>query len=267
MSAFAEVLKKPEPHGHFVQLYDRDATILSRNVASYLAEGLKHQEGALVIATAEHRDAFLHNLEKLGVNTELAISESRLLLLDAERTLGKFMIDGSPDPARFAKTVSAAMEKVQSSGVTGVRAYGEMVGVLWTARQYTAAIRLEEFWKNLLAAGGFSLFCSYPIDIFAEDFQISGVDSVLCDHTHLIPTGTGQLLESAINRAMDERLGSRAHSMKQLIRANFRPAWATLPKPEATILWLRNNLPGEAEGILSLAREYYRAAESASASS
>jgi hypothetical protein len=64
---------------------------------------------------------------------------------------------------------------------------------------------------------------------------------------------------------MDERLGSRAHGLRLLIKANYRPSWAVLPKAEAIILWLRNNLPHEAEDILSLARQHYQASEPAAA--
>jgi hypothetical protein len=58
---------------------------------------------------------------------------------------------------------------------------------------------------------------------------------------------------------MDERLGARANGLKLLIKANYRPSWAVLPKAEGIILWLRNNLPDEAEDILGLARKYYNA--------
>ena len=56
---------------------------------------------------------------------------------------------------------------------------------------------------------------------------------------------------------MDERLGARSNGLKRLIKADYRPSWAVLPKAEGIILWLRNNLPDEAEDILGLARKYY----------
>ena len=265
MECVSQILGTPKPHGHFVQLYDGDAKILSINVARYLCDGLIDNEGGIVIATAEHGAAILAELQKLGVNTSQVIDESRLLMLDAQCTLGEFMIDGHPDWNRFEKAIGAAMRKVEAAGPARLRAYGEMVGILWTAGQYTAAVRLEEFWNKLLEGDKFSLYCSYPIDIFAKDFQISGVDALLCDHTHLIPTGTDECLENAINRAMDERLGARARGLRLLIKANYRPSWAVLPKAEGIILWLRNNLPHDAEEILNLARQYYRASEPAGA--
>jgi len=199
-------------------------------------------------------------METAGVDTQQALEDSRLLLLDAERTLGEFLIDGQPHWGRFEIAMREAMSKVQMSAPSGLRAYGEMVGILWTAGDYTAAIRLEEFWNKLLHDGGFSLFCSYPIDIFASDFRVSGVDALLCDHTHLIPSGADEALENAINRAMDEHLGGRVHDVRARMKTNHRSSWALLPTGESMILWLRKNLPREADGIVSLAGRYYRTA-------
>jgi hypothetical protein len=267
MACFSNVLLQPEPHGHFVQLHDGDATLLSRNVARYISEGLKRGEGGLVIATPEHRAAFEIPFAEFGVDTQQAVRDSKLIMLDARETLGEFMIDGRPDADRFSARVDACILSLRGAGVTGLRAYGEMVGVLWTEGQYTAAIQLEEFWNRLLDRGGFSLFCSYPIDIFGPDFRISGVDALLCDHTHLIPTGSDEALESALDRAMDQHLGTRSYGLKSLIKANYRPSWAILPRAEGTILWLRNNLPHEADDILNLARQYYRSSASGVTSS
>jgi hypothetical protein len=67
-------------------------------------------------------------------------------------------------------------------------------------------------------------------------------------------------LEGAVNDAIEQVLGSRAKELKLLINANFRPAWAVVPQAEATVLWLRNNLPHYADEILARARGSYQAA-------
>jgi hypothetical protein len=48
-----------------------------------------------------------------------------------------------------------------------------------------------------------------------------------------------------------------------LIRADYRPSWAVLPRAEGIILWRRNTLPQKADDILSLAHQYYGAAVAA----
>jgi DcmR-like sensory protein len=180
-----------------------------------------------------------------------------LVFHDAEATLGRFMRSGVPDAELFATVVGEILEGVQARAVhTGSRAYGEMVGLLWKAGEYSAAVRLEELWNELLKANDISLFCGYPIDIFSREFQADKVDALLCAHTHLLPLDPA--LESALNRAMDEVLGARVEGLRRLIQANHRPAWAEIPKAEALVLWLRNNLPGSADQIINLARQYYQ---------
>jgi DcmR-like sensory protein len=256
-----ELLDQPLPEEHFVQLYGQDDRLLTRNVARYLSVGLQRGDGLLVIATAEHRGTLVRRLTEERAYSR-AVLEGRLVFLDAEATLNRFMVDGEPDQARFESIIGDALRGVRARAVqSGIRAYGEMVGVLWTAGQYAAAVRLEELWNGLLQASDVSLFCSYPIDVLSPDFQHASVDALLCAHTHLVPTDSA--LEGALNRAMDDVLGARAHGLRGLMRANHRPAWATMPKPETIILWLRNNLPGSADQILNRAREYCRLAASA----
>jgi hypothetical protein len=257
MSSIPQILNSPEPRSHFVQLSNGDTGVLAIHVAHYLWEGLRSSENAVVIATAEHLAAFIEELEKLGANVQRAIIESRLLLLDAERTLGEFMLDGEPDLPRFENVILGAIARVKPTADTPVRAYGEMVGVLWTQGRYGAAIRLEELWNGIIADGGLTLFCSYPIDIFSHEFYTASVRAILCDHTHVVPSHSGKALEEAIERAMRERLGTTG---ELAMHARDRRGGAALPKAERLILWLRKNMPTEAEDILRLARQYTAAA-------
>jgi hypothetical protein len=261
MTQCAELLDQPEPEEHFVQLYGKNDRLLTRNVARYLGEGLKRGDGLLVIATADHRGSVVRRLTEERTYTR-AVLEGRLVFLDAEATLNRFMVDGEPDQARFERVIGEALGGVRARAVhSGIRAYGEMVGVLWKTGQFSAAVRLEELWNQLLRSSDVSLFCAYPIDVFSPEFQAASVDALLCAHTHLVPTDSA--LEGALNRAMDEVLGARVDGLRRLIQANHRPAWGMVPKPEAIILWLRNNLPGSADRILNRAREYYQLAASA----
>lgn len=257
MPSLLEVLEVPPPFGHYVQLYGRDRIPLAKNVARYISEGLRNRQGAIIVATPEHREIFSEELRRLGVDTRAPLAESGLLVLDACTTLNRFLVDGQPDRVRFREAVCEAICKVRGVRPAGLRAYGEMVGMLWAAGQYAAATRIEKFWDELLRDRDFSLFCSYPIDIFSTDFQISQMDALLCEHTHLIPAGREEDLRGALDRAMDDVLGPEAQNLRPLIKANYRPAWAALPEAESIILWLRNNLPREADAILTRARSYY----------
>jgi hypothetical protein len=157
-------------HKHLLQFYQADERALATNVARYLHDGLKNGDGLLVIASAEHRLAFLERLEELGAGPAQAVPDGQLVLWDAEQTLAQFMVDGQPDWARFESTIQTGVRGIRPHRQGGsLRAYGEMVGILWKAGKFEAAIRLEGFWNRLLESAGFTLFCAYPIDVFAKN--------------------------------------------------------------------------------------------------
>jgi hypothetical protein len=243
---------------HVVQLHDANVQALTSNVASFLVEGLYAGGSAVVIATALHSALFLREIARSGVDADRATRDGRLVLFDAEKTLARIMIGGHPDADRFDQIVGSAIRDLkQATGTHGVRAYGEMVGVLWKAKQFPAAIRLEQLWNRLRTATAFDLFCSYPIDVFDKDFDVGVMDALLCAHTHLLPSGANAMLQDALDRAIGDMHDVRAADRK--IQGSVTHEWATLPEPEATILWLRAKHPETADAILDRARAYYQA--------
>ena len=261
MSSCPDFLDSIHSEEHVVQLYGADDRLLTGNAGHFLSEGLKRGDGVLVIATAEHRTSLTRHLRQDRTYSK-AVLEGRLVFLDAETTLGRFMAGGAPDPDLFQSVVGEVLSQVRSRAVhSGVRAYGEMVGLLWKAGARAAAVRLEGLWNGLLRNSEVSLFCAYPIDVFGPDFQPENVDPLLCSHTHLVPLNPA--LEQALHRAMEEVLGPRPEGIRNLTQANHRPAWGQVPAGEALILWLRNNLPGSADAILARAREHYQPAPGA----
>lgn len=244
-----------DPHeGHVVLMYGCDPQPLVRGVADYLAEGLGRGESTAVIATRLHADAFVARLGALGARPYAAIADGRLVIHDAVETLARFMVDGQPDWNAFERSVGTIVSELRAAAPAGVRAYGEMVGVLWEAGRYTAAIRLEEFWNTLLRGSGVKLFCAYPIDVCGDSFTPAEVEAVMCVHTHLLPSGPS--LEAALERAIEDVLGASASGVRSLAEDVARPAWAAMPRAESMILWLRDNLPDHTGAILARAREY-----------
>jgi hypothetical protein len=209
----------------------------------------------VVIAVPEHSQPVIEELRQDRAYSR-AVLEGCLVFLDAETTLSQMLVDDLPDRDRFDTVIGAALRRVQErAGHSGVRAYGEMVGLLWRQGRFAAARTLEEYWNALLRVSSLSLFCAYPIDIFGDEFRFETVDPVLCAHTHMLPVD--EVLETALDRAMNEVLGRRVPSLRAIMKANHRPSWGVVPKSEAIILWLRNNLPGSADEVLRLARRYY----------
>jgi hypothetical protein len=258
MSPWEKLLERPHSRGHFVQLYESDEVALTKNVGHYLWEGLRRGDGVLIIATPEHQELFSRRLDRLGADLPDVLESQQLIFWDAQQTLTQFMVAGQPDWPLFEKTIRAAMRQVRPTDrAEGLRAYGEMVGILWKARQFAAAIRLEQFWNKLLEQSSFSLYCAYAIDVFGKEFEVANLEGVLCTHTHLVPAQPDGTLETALNRSMDEILGPKADALRILIKANHRPAWAVMPSAESIVLWLRRNLPDQADQIVRRARDHY----------
>jgi hypothetical protein len=243
---------------HIVQLYGDDDGLIVSAVGGYVAEGLSRGEGAVLIATPEHCEAFAAHLAAAGTEAMAAVREGRLLFLDAAETLARFMVDGRPDRERFETVIGAVIAEVRArTGRTELRAYGEMVGLLWTDGEVDAAVELEEHWNALLETSGIRLFCGYPIDVFGEEFDAARLGPILCTHSRLLTANGG--LARALDRAMDELLGPGAESVRREVAAMAPPTeWGAVPDAESTILWLRTNLPRQAPPIIARAR-YYRA--------
>lgn len=241
-------------YAHVVQFYQADEPRLVSSVARYLIEGLDHGDGILLIATERHRDQFMRELMRLGRAVDAAIGDRQLVVLDSETTLDQLLVDGEPDAATFEAVIGEAIRGVrQLPGARGLRAYGDVVGLLWSAGRYKTAVYLEELWNSMLGAVGFQLFCAYPIDVFSADLPVDAVQAVLQTHTHLMPTGGNGDMEHALDRALNEIVGPDAEDLTR----GCAPAPA-MPCAEATLISLRTERPADAGRVLARARHYYQ---------
>ncbi len=227
--------KPPEAgHEHLVQFYGGDDARLGRNVARFLNESLRHGGAALVVASPARCEA---------IGSELG--SERVVYLDSNETLAKLLgSDGLPDPMLF-EAFAGALVRELSEKYGGFRAYGEMVGILWSRKSFTAAIALEALWNDLIASVGFDLFCGYPINVLGEEFQLACVHPLLDSHTRVVPA-VAHSFDIAMRRAIDDVLGDRSDGLHSL-------------RAEAMILRLRGALPRYADAILAKAREYAQA--------
>lgn len=172
---------------HVVQFYD-DEGYLAQLVSDFVGSGLGEGEPALIIATRAHRDAFASALAARGFDLTVAQQEGQLTLLDATATLATFMHNGSPDPEKFHATISAAIERARGvSRSVRVRAYGEMVDLLWQQGNAQAALELEELWNKLRADFSFSLLCAYQMGQFGAHDQGEGFKAICASHSHVLP--------------------------------------------------------------------------------
>lgn len=177
-----------DPTGdHAVKFYEDEAA-LARTVTEFIGDALRAGAPVVVIATRPHRAAFRARLESDGYSVVEAVRSRRVMLLDAEGTLKRFMVAGMPDRARFEATIGAALDALRPArrGLA-VRAYGEMVNVLWASGQAAAALRLEQLWTRLLRRRSFSLLCHYALAHFRRTADRAGFEQICREHTRISP--------------------------------------------------------------------------------
>jgi CheY-like chemotaxis protein len=172
---------------HAVQFYEGEAHLASA-VAAFLAEGLRNGAPALVIATDAHRTLFVERLAAQAIDVETMLHSGQLVLLDSHQTMATFMSDGVPLERRFRETVGARLSKARERFPKAeLRAYGEMVELLWREGKREAALELERMWNRLAAEQPFSLLCAYSIGGFPVSEDASAFEEVCELHTHVRP--------------------------------------------------------------------------------
>lgn len=159
------------PCEHLVQFYEGDGAFLDA-LSGFVAGGLRSGEGVIVIATQQHRDALDDRLASQGIDAGAARARDQYIALDAAETLGRFMVKGWPDDDRFERTIVEILERAGGDG-RRVRAFGEMVALLWAQGHAGATVRLEHLWHGLCQRRAFSLFCAYPRIGFTENMHVS----------------------------------------------------------------------------------------------
>jgi len=197
-----------------VQFYEDDA-FLQRTVAEYLAAGLRVGQPAVVIATEAHRAGFSDELRLRGLDPDTLVREERLTFLDARRTLSTLMVGAMPDPDRCAAEIDRVITRVaQRSGTQAVRAYGEMVDLLWRGGNGHAAIALEELWNEAADRHALTLLCAYAMPSFkASDSE--SFHQICRTHSHVFPAESFGAVrgEEARNREI-ARLQQRAGALE-----------------------------------------------------
>ena len=150
-----------KPCDHLVEIYAVEADFLD-SLESYVHGGLIAGDSVVLIATKDHLGALERRLAKVGADVEVARKDGRYIELDAEETLARFLVNGWPDEERFKRVIGEVLTRASGNGAN-VRAFGEMVAILWAKKLYAATVRLEHLWHRFCIEESFSLLCAYPV--------------------------------------------------------------------------------------------------------
>jgi hypothetical protein len=171
----------PTPCGHLVQFY-ADSNRLLDTLEGFISAGLGAGEAVVAIATPPHLHALEARLQGRGIDLVTARNENRYLPFGARDAMDRFMVDAWPDAGRFAAFLDETVARARGPG-RKVRAFGEMVAVLWAAGRREAALELERLWCDACGRGELALLCAYPTSGF------NGADDPVLDRVRALHTG------------------------------------------------------------------------------
>jgi len=180
------------PCDHVIQFYENDEVFLD-TLAGFVGSGISAGECVVVIATSNHLQSLYYRLSNYAINIQTLMDDDRYIPLNAEEVLDKFMVDGWPDEDRFNKTISSIVNKGACRN-RRVRAFGEMVALLWGRGDNAATVHLEHLWNRFCETNNLSLFCAYPKTGFTEDIKDS-IKTLCACHSKIINGREKQLTE------------------------------------------------------------------------
>jgi PAS domain-containing protein len=203
---------------HLVQFYEGPRELADR-VTRYLAAGVEAGGTAVVIAEARQRDSIRAGLADRGVDVQALERADRYVALDAEETLARLLVGGVPDEARFERVVGGVIEAASRGGTVPVRAFGEMVALLWARGEHRAALRLERLWNRLRESREFSLLCAYPKHGFDGEADGRGFLDVCAEHDGVIGAARTKPVPRARRPRAVHDLERRTREVREILDA------------------------------------------------
>jgi hypothetical protein len=180
-------LPEPTPAwrtGHDVHFYD-DEALLMNSVVRFLTEGVRAGQPMIVIATNAHRRQFQ---EKVAVLTGDAFDTADIIWLDARETLTAFMEGDRPNAELFHATIGNVFDRlVAKRSYLVVRAYGEMVDILWNAGNVEGALEVETLWNEIAAKYAFNLLCAYSKGSALQHWHKDAFTRICSHHGSVLP--------------------------------------------------------------------------------
>ena len=193
-----------------------------------------------------------------------ARERGQLTVVDAHELLPRFMRDDMPDPNVFQCVIGEVFGQARAGGsYQKMRAWGELVDVLWERGDVAASMNLEDLFDQLNKKIGIAMFCSYLMDNFNGDVQAHMLPRLGTNHSHLIPAEHYARLERAVAEALREIVGpDEARVLESRLLSQYQPPF-NMPRSQALLLALRQFLPAVADPVLERSRNLYATSKAA----
>jgi hypothetical protein len=154
------------PGDHVCHVYKDEAGLLD-TLCGFVGGALWAGESAIVLATDGHLLQLEELLRQSGLDLAHFRATDAYIPLSADASLGRFMDAGWPDAERFESFLGPVLLRARRGG-REVRAFGELVALLWSRGEHAATVRLEHLWNRLLEREKIRLLCGYSKSEFAR---------------------------------------------------------------------------------------------------
>lgn len=170
---------------HACQVYGNEGELLD-TLSGFVGGGLWTGESAVVIATDAHLAHLEDMLRQTGLDLAHFRADGRYIALSADQTLAKLTDGGWPDKQLFMEVIAPVVKRARGEG-RAVRAFGEMVQLLWSRGHHAGAVRLEHLWNQLLEREEMRLLCAYSRMHFSKG-TLESRRAVQDAHSRLVHT-------------------------------------------------------------------------------
>jgi hypothetical protein len=170
------------PYDHLVQFYENEDVFMN-TLEGFAGDGFIKNETVIMIATKKHLDLLSKRLSAHGFKLPELRKNGQYIPVNAELALTRFMVNDWPDEELFRKFVDQLISKAGS--VRKIRAFGEMVALLWEKGNNGATVKLEHLWHNIHQNTPFCLYCAYPRSGFTQHPVLS-IQSICKAHSKII---------------------------------------------------------------------------------
>ena len=171
------------PCDHLVQVYENERIFLD-TLEGFAGTGFLANDSVVIIATSIHLDALNARLRSQGFDLNALIKADQYIPINAEDLLSVFLVDDWIDEDVFNSFITDLVRRAKKRNGK-VRAFGEMVAILWEKGNCGATVQLENLWNQLHSKDQFLLFCAYPKTGFTQS-ACDSIDIICKQHTKVI---------------------------------------------------------------------------------
>ena len=244
--------------GEHITHYYRDRSFLHDALGIWLAAPLRQNGGAVALTTPENWELINTAIRAQGLTSDRLVKQGRLVRLDVDDFLERFLESGRPAHDVFLDMMEPAIEGLREvNGEGQIRAWGEAVEILRQRGETGAAMDLEEMWNQAVERHGFSLLCSYNVDNLEPSTHRQEMIRLTQAHSVLVPEKDYARLNHAVDRALVDIFGDDGACTlwaKMWQEGIFR---SHMPTGQTVLSFFGQHRPAEAESLFGRVKRYF----------